>query len=194
MHEPRSVIVSQSPCRQTPGNVEKYASRRREPSASPQKPTGMDGIGAVITISPSRPTTGRPASSNASTLAPSIRQLISPAHTGTSGDGPRNPVQRSVPPLSDPTGMDGETASRTQRKPDAGRGAPVEPTPRRAERAMSRPGASPALRQAIRYGAPRPRYVVRVSAATRHSSPASGHAGLPSNVTTDDPTASPEAR
>src|SRR5215218_4825732 len=164
----------------------------RDPSTSPHSSTGIDGIGAVITSSPSRPTTDRPSSSNASTLAPSIRQLISPAHTGTSGEGPRNPVQRSVPPLSDPTGILGETASLTQRKPAAGRGAPVDPTPRRAPRSSWRPGDSTALRQAMRNGALAPKYVVRVSAAIRHSSFRSGHAGLPSYVTTVDPTARPE--
>src|SRR5512141_2448737 len=134
MQEPRSVIVSQSPCRQTPAYVEKYAAAIREPSVSPHSPTGIDGIGFVMTSSPSRPTSGRPDSSNASTDAPSIRQLISPAQTGTSGLGPRKPVQRSVPPLSDPSGTDGETSSWTHRNPAAGSGAPVEPTPRRRER------------------------------------------------------------
>ncbi len=112
-----------------------------------------------MTSSPWRPITGCPASSYASTFAPSIRQLISPAHTGTSGDGPTNPVHRSVPPLSDPTGIASDTASRTQWKPAAGSGAPVDPMPRSAARssAGSWPGASPAARQAMRNGADRPR-------------------------------------
>src|SRR5207253_2487287 len=119
----------QSPWRQTPGYVEKYASRRREPSASPHNETGIDGIGAVITSSPSRPTIDRPPSSNASTRAPSIRHEISPAHTGTSGHGPRKPVHMSVPPLREPVGIASETVSATHSKPAAGSGAPVEPTP-----------------------------------------------------------------
>ena len=149
-------------------------STRPASAARPRRartPTGIEGIGAVMTSSPCRPRTARPSSSNASTRAPSIRQLISPAHTGTSGDGPRNPVHRSVPPLSEPTGIPGFTASRTQWKPAAGSGAPVDPTPRSGPRssAGSSPGVSPAARQAMRNGAARPRYVTRSSEASCHS-------------------------
>src|SRR5829696_7516861 len=151
-------------------------------------------MGAVMTSSPSGPTTGLPPSSKASTRAPSIRQLISPDQTGTSGLGPRNPVHRSVPPLSEPTGIAAETASRTHSKPPAGSGAPVDPTPRSAERSKSRPGFRPAFWQAIRYGGLVPRYVARVSAASRQSAERSGEAGLPSIVTTVDPTSRPDTR
>ena len=41
-------------------------------------------------------------------------------------------MHRSVPPLSEPSGIASETCSATQRKPAAGSGAPVEPTPRSA--------------------------------------------------------------
>ena len=82
------------------------------------------------------------------------------------------------------------------RATDAPPFAPVDPTPRSAERSRSgsRPGASPAAQQAIRNGALTPRYVVRVSAASRHSVDRSGHAGLPSNRTTVAPTARPDTR
>lgn len=67
---------------------------------------------------------------------------------------------------------------------------------------MSR-GTSPALRQASRNGAEVPKYVVPVSAASRHSPPRSGSAGrpgsartagLPSKSTMVAPTAGPETR
>ena len=66
-----------------------------------QNPRGMDGSGRVTTSSPCSPMTDRPESSNASTLAPRKRQLISPATTGTSGLPPTNAVQTSVPPLTE---------------------------------------------------------------------------------------------
>src|SRR5690606_15879007 len=67
----------------------------------------MEGIGSVITSSPSSPVTGRPAGSYASTFAPRQRQVISPRHTGSSGTPPRKPVHRSVPPESDISGTGG---------------------------------------------------------------------------------------
>src|SRR3954451_4737839 len=99
--EPRSVNLIQSPCRQTPGYVSKYASRSRDPSGSFQNITGIDGIGSVMTSSPTSPTKGSPRSSNASTLHASNRHGISPACTGSKGTPPTNAVQTSVPPDSD---------------------------------------------------------------------------------------------
>ncbi len=100
----------------------------------------------------------------------------------------------SVPPLSEPVGIEPETASATHSNPAAGSGAPVDPTPRSAERSSSEPGRRPALRHAIRNGALAPKYVALVSAAIRHSVDRPGWAGLPSNVITVLPTASPETR
>ena len=45
----------------------------------------MDGIGRVITNSPTASVTGFPDSSNAATAAPRLRQDSSPSQTGTSG-------------------------------------------------------------------------------------------------------------
>ncbi len=49
------------------------ASRSRSPSGSFQNETGIEGIGSVMTSSPTSPTTLVPCSSNASTFAPSAR-------------------------------------------------------------------------------------------------------------------------
>ena len=150
-------MVIQSPCRQTPGYTSKYASRYRSPSSSPQKPTGMLGMGSVMTSSPSWPMTGSPLSLNASTRAPRQRQEISPSYTGSSGEPPTKPVHTSVPPDSDASSTRSPTASYTQRKPSGGSGAPVEPTPRSADRSASSRGTTPALRQASRNGAEVPK-------------------------------------
>jgi hypothetical protein len=69
------------------------------PSASPQKPTGIDGIGAVITSSPSSPTTGLPSGSNAAAATPSEGPAISPSTTGCHGPPWTIPEHTSVPPL-----------------------------------------------------------------------------------------------
>src|SRR5262245_21764576 len=114
---PRSEIVIQTPWRQTPGKMSKYASRYREPSGSFQKLTGIDGIGAVMTSSPTLPTTGFPAGSYASTFEPRQRPAISPAWTGSSGEAPTKPVQTSVPPETDCSCRFLPTASYTQVKP-----------------------------------------------------------------------------
>ena len=55
--------------------------------------------------------------------APSMRQLISPAHTGTSGLGPTKPVHTSVPPETEPIETPGATARPIHSKPLAGSGA-----------------------------------------------------------------------
>src|SRR4029079_16015439 len=115
-----------------------------------QKLTGMEGMGAVMTSSPCSPITGRPSGEKASTAQPRWRQLISPSHTGTSGDAPTNVVHTSVPPDTDCRWTDGSRASYTQRNPGAGRGEAWEPIPRRADRSTSAAGRRPSLRQAIR--------------------------------------------
>src|SRR5262245_56633424 len=100
--------------------------------------------------------TGRPAGSYASTRAPSARQEVSPSYTGSSGQPPRNPVHRSVPPDSDASSTS-PTFSYTQRKPSGGSGAPVEPTPRSAPRSATSRGTIPARRQASTNGAEVPK-------------------------------------
>ena len=98
-----------------------------EPSSSPQKNTGIDGIGAVITSSPTSPTTDRRSGENDSTLAPSARQEISPSQTGTIGAPPTKPVQMSVPPENDAIWMSATDLSWTQRNPLVDNGDPVDP-------------------------------------------------------------------
>src|SRR5581483_163232 len=132
-------------------------SRYRASSGSFQNPTGIDGIGAVSTSSPTSPVTGLPAGSNASTLAPRQRPEITPARTGSNGDGPTNPVHRSVPPENEPSSRSCLTSRYTQSKPSGGSGEPVDPMARSAARSSSVPGCSPAFMLASRYGAPSPR-------------------------------------
>src|SRR5664279_6296498 len=98
--DPRGVIRIQSPCRHTPGKSAKYESCKRVPS-SPQKNTGIEGIGAVTTSSPTSSVNDSPVRENASTRAPNARQEISPFQTGTVGAAPTSAVQMSVPPDSD---------------------------------------------------------------------------------------------
>src|SRR5215469_6643810 len=127
----------------------------------------MDGIGAVSTSSPTSPMTGLPAGSNASTLAPRHGPEITPARTGSSGDGPTNPVHRSVPPENEPSMRSDDpvpSSSYTHRKPSGGSGEPVEPTPFSADRSCASAGRSPSFRHASRYGAPVPAYVTPASA------------------------------
>ena len=62
---PREVILIQSPWRHTPGYIEKYDSRSRSPSSSPQKKIGIDGIGSVMTSSPTSSISGLPSGSHA---------------------------------------------------------------------------------------------------------------------------------
>ena len=59
----------------------------------------MEGIGSVITSSPTSSMTELPSSSKASTLAPRARAWSSPRYTGSRGTPPTKAVQRSVPPL-----------------------------------------------------------------------------------------------
>jgi hypothetical protein len=72
---------------------------QRSPSSSPQKNTGIEGIGSVITSSPTSSIRLLPCSSQASTAQPSARHCSSPSYTGSSGQPPTNAVQTSVPPL-----------------------------------------------------------------------------------------------
>src|SRR5258708_20563167 len=119
----------------------------------------MDGIGAVSTSSPTSPVTGRPEESNASTLAPRQDAAITPARTGSSGQGPTNPVHMSVPPdneprirsvrppgpPSSPGPPPAATASYTHRNPSGGSGDPVEPIPRSRARPWSAARPTPAF-------------------------------------------------
>src|SRR2546421_10302287 len=112
----------------------------------------MLGSGAVMTSSPSSPMTGLPSWLNASTFAPSARQEISPAYTGSSGTPPTKAVHTSVPPDTLASSTSSPTDSYTQRKPSGGSGAPVEPTPLIRLRSATFDGSMPALRQDSRNG------------------------------------------
>lgn len=126
--EPTVEKRHQSPNRNTSGNSSKYVARNRRPSSSPQKPTGMDGIGEVMTSSPSSPTTTFPSRSNALASTPRLAPDISPTQTGCSGDAWTSPVQTSVPPLPTLSRTDGPSCSATQRNPSAGNGLPATPS------------------------------------------------------------------
>src|SRR5215210_9281850 len=89
----------------------------------------MDGIGSVITSSPTSPTSGRPSSLQDSTEAPRQRAWSSPEYTGSSGQPPTKAVHRSVPPLVEKSHTSGKR-SYTQSNPSAGSGDPVEPIAR----------------------------------------------------------------
>src|SRR5690606_18133194 len=153
-----------------------------------------EGIGSVMTNSPSWSTTGVPAASYAATWAPRHGPEISPRHTGNSGAPPTKPVHTSVPPESDCTGTVAPTASYTQSKPSAGSGAPVEPSPRSGDRSTSSRGTNPLLRHASRNGAEVPKYVTPARAANSHNVLRLGCPGSPSNSTTAAPTVGPETR
>src|SRR3954463_4564931 len=98
MSKVRDVLTAtQSPCRQTPGYVSKYDARYRSMSSSFQNRTGIDGIGARTTSSPTVPKTSSPASSNAVTSAPSVGPEIAPRYTGSHGLPATKLEQMSVP-------------------------------------------------------------------------------------------------
>jgi hypothetical protein len=156
---PFSVTVIQSPCRHTPGNVSKYASLSRVPSGSFHSVTGIDGIGAAITISPTSPTTGRPSSDQASIRTPRYGACISPAYTGSIGFVPMNAPQTSVPPQSEPRSRSRLTASYTQRHVDSGSGEPVLVIARSADRLYRSAGRLSAFSHSVRYAAPTPNRV-----------------------------------
>src|SRR3954471_2743719 len=105
----------------------------------------MDGIGSVMTSSPTSSTTGLPSSPYASTFAPRPRHWMTPARSGSSGHGPTNPVAMSVPPENEPTSRSRPTAAYSQENPPGGGGEPVEPTPRISDRSYVLPGSRPAF-------------------------------------------------
>src|SRR4051794_18350967 len=105
----------------------------------------MDGIGAVMTSSPTSSMSGRPAEEKDSTRAPSARQEISPRQTGTVGAPPTIPVHRSVPPENDTMGTSPPKVADNQSKPLSSSGDPVEPTTRTAAKSRSSAGATPAF-------------------------------------------------
>src|ERR1700755_3629898 len=106
----------------------------------------MDGIGAVITSSPTSCTTSLPAPSHAPTGEPSDAHEISPIHTGTVGAEPTNAAHTSVPPETEQIWIRSPTASPIHRKPSSDRGAPVDPMALMEETSYASPGVSPALR------------------------------------------------
>ncbi len=81
----------------------------REPSSSFQSLVGIEGMGSVMTSSPTSPISGLPSSSQDSTAQPSARPWSSPMYTGSVGTPPTNAVHTSVPPevensqVSEPT-------------------------------------------------------------------------------------------
>src|SRR5882757_8003176 len=150
MYAPSSVTVIQSPCRHAPGKVSKYTSRSREPSGSFHNATGMDGIGAAITISPTSPTTGLPSGDQASIRTPRYGACISPAYTGNIGLVPLNALHTSVPPQSEPSSRSRLTLSYTQYQVDSGSGDPVLVIARRANRLCRSPGRVPAFSHRVR--------------------------------------------
>ncbi len=146
---------------------------------SPHSIVGIDGIGVQITSSPVSPGAhSLPSGSKARTSQPSIRVLISPARTGTTGAEPRNAVHTSVPPLIEHSCTSAPTWSRTQRKPSAGSGEPVEPSCRSAPRSKSRAGSMPAARHPMMNGAPTPSTDTCSSAAIDHNVSSVGMAGI----------------
>src|SRR5512134_1855727 len=101
MMPPCSVSSHQSPWRQTPGYLSKYAARYLDPSGSFQKPTGIEGNGLVQTSSPFSFFTGFPCSSKTSTAIPSPLAWISPRQTGPVGLPSTKQETMSVPPEID---------------------------------------------------------------------------------------------
>src|SRR5690606_5061713 len=162
----------------------------RSPPGSFQNMTGIDGIGAVRTSSPTSPTTGLPSGSKDSTFAPRDRHGMTPALIGWSGVAPTHPVHASVPPENDPTGTPG-SCSATQANPSGGSGDPVEPTPRSRS---SPSGTIPAFIEAMMYGAPVPKYVTPSAAAIRQSTAGDGYPAEPSYSTGVAPTSSAPTR
>src|SRR5215207_4243462 len=94
-----SVISHQSPCRQTPGNLSKYAALYLEPSGSFQKAIGMLTNGRVHTSSPCSLLTDSPRSLKTCTAIASARHCSSPRYTGAIGFPPAKHETMSVPPL-----------------------------------------------------------------------------------------------
>ena len=169
------------------------AGRRRGRSRS--RPA-CDGIGAVMTSSPSSPITGWPAGSNASTLAPRQRQAISPSYTGSSGDGAdeagahvgaagdRLQLHRRRAPPRTPSGSPPAAAARRSSRRPRSRGQ-VGQLARHDARPCGRPaGTAPRCRSRSS----------RTSRPAATAAPRSGAPGLPSNSTIAAPTAGAETR
>src|SRR5437016_5524554 len=130
----------------------------------------MDGIGLVITSSPTSSTSGRPAGSHASTDAPSMRACSSPSYTGSVATPPTNAVHMSVPPEVENSHRSGPRCSYSQSKPSGESGEPVEPTDR--SEASDRPpprGSAPSFMQADTNAAEVPKQVIFVSSASSHN-------------------------
>src|SRR6478735_5825975 len=127
---------------------------------SPQKNIGMDGIGAVMTSSPTSSTNGSPVGVYDSTRAPNARQEISPRHTGTVGAPPTLPVHRSVPPEKETIGTRGPTWPTSQSKPLSSKGEPVEPMVRSEDRSTEPAGSIPAFWHAVTNAADTPKWVI----------------------------------
>src|SRR2546426_7341749 len=98
---------------------------------SPQKNSGIEGIGSVTTSSPTSSISECPCSSHDSTAHPSARHCSSPSYTGSSGQPPTNAVHTSVPPLVENSHTSAPTWRCTQRKLSGASGEPVEPIARR---------------------------------------------------------------
>src|SRR5689334_14054941 len=154
----------------------------------------MDGIGFVMTSSPTSSTRDAPVGDQDSTAAPSVRHDSSPSQTGTSGAEPTNAVHRSVPPDTEQICTDAPSDSAIHWKPSGLSGAPVEPSAFSDVRSLSFAGVRPCFRQDWMYGAEVPKYVTLCRAARRHNVPRSGWPGLPSYITTVAPTSRPEMR
>src|SRR5919199_4116244 len=176
----RSVISIQSPWRHTPGNISKYDSRSLDPSSSPQKKIGIDGIGSVMTSSPTSPMCGLPSSSQDSIFAPSERPCSSPRYTGSVGTPPTNAAHMSVPPLVENSHVCEPSLSYTHWKPSGDSGDPVDPTDRSALRSRPAAGSTPAFMHAAMYAALVPKQVMPAFSARSQSTPMSGEPGLPS--------------
>ena len=155
---------------------------------------GMDGIGWVMTSSPTSSTTDCPSASNASTLAPRHLHCISPAYTGSRSQEPTNPVQRSVPPLNEPSSKSDPTLSYTHSNPSGESGEPVDPRLLILEVSKSRPGSTPAFMHAYMNGAAVPKYVTPASSANLQSAFMSGYDGSPSYSTAVAPCSKPPIR
>src|SRR5205085_11809763 len=111
------------------------------------KHRGNGGRSAVSTSTPTSSITGWPASSKASTLAPSNRHCSSPAFTGSRGDPPTKAEHTSVPPLMEASHRSFLTCSYTHWKPSGGKGEPVDPMPLSLLRSYVRLGSIPAFMQ-----------------------------------------------
>ena len=70
-------------------------------------------------------------------------------------------------------------------------GEPVVLITRSRDRSATFPGSTPAFIDAPMSAAPQPKWSARVSPTSRQISPASGYAGLPSNITMVQPPRSP---